>query len=65
MRKYYPKHLSGQSGWVSNKNWDANLKQANIAMGRASFKKGRPRPTNPDSAKGWDEEAARAAMAIL
>lgn len=61
MRKYYPKHLAGQSGWVSNKNWDDHMKAANVTMGRMHFLKGKPRPTNPDSAKGWDIEAAKSA----
>ena len=57
MRKYYPKHLAGLSGWYSNRDWDNNLKAANVAMGRAAHRKGKPRPTNPDSAHGWDLEA--------
>lgn len=57
MRKYYPKHLAGQSGWASG-----NINEHMVELGRARYRKGLPRPTVEGyGAQGWDEEAARTA----
>lgn len=54
MRKYYPKHLAGQSGWASG-----DIHGQMVEIGRVRYRKGLPRPTVEGAgAQGWDEEAA-------
>lgn len=55
MRKYYPKHLAGQSGWASG-----DIAEQCRELGRARYRKGLPRPTVEGyGAQGWDAEAAK------
>ena len=54
MRKHYPHHLKGQSGWASG---DINAKL--IELGRERYRKGLSRPTSNGGPGqiGWDLEA--------